>query len=275
MAIFGGRKNSMIEKTAEEWKQDSQSFDSVAELYDEYRPEYPPELVKTVISLSRLPASGHILEIGCGTGKATRLFALRGYSIHCLEPGAHLAALAARNLKESPRVSFEITRFEEWREQPAAFDLVMSAQAFHWVSTEVGYPKAAHALKPGGFLALFWNMHAGLHGQIAADLDEIYRRITPGLDSPQAAIEDVIRERSDAITHSGCFGPVTVYRFPWSRTYQTREYIGLLNTYSDHLRLPASTRQRLFEEVAGVIDAHGGSIERAYIAALHFAQKPD
>ena len=274
MVVFGGRSIEMSERSAEEGKKDSQSFDTVAGLYDRYRPEYPLELVDSVISLSRLPEGGRILEIGSGTGKATRLFASRGYAIHCIEPGANLAALAARNLHDYPLVSFEIDRFEEWREHPAEFDLVMSAQAFHWVPEEIGYPKAARSLKPGGSLALFWNMHAGFHGKIGTDLERIYREIAPKLDDQQSAIEATIQERSNDIAQSGCFGPLTVRRFPWLRTYQTGEYLGLINTYSDHLRLPVQVRQSLCNEIAKAIDAQGGSIEREYLAVLYFARKP-
>ena len=227
-----------------------------------------------MIALSRLPVGGRILEVGSGTGKATRLFARRGYSIHCIEPGRNLAAVAARSLQDDPQVSFEVARFEEWPERPAAFDLVMSAQAFHWVSAEIGYPKAARSLKPGGFLAFFWNMHPGFHGQLAEDLDGIYQKITPEISSPQNSIEETIQERTGEITQSACFGPVSVRRYAWARVYQTREYIGLLNTYSDHLRLPLQLRQRLFENIAALIDAQGGSIERDYIAVLYLAQKP-
>ena len=264
----------MVEKSAIDRKKDSQSFDTVAGLYDEYRPDYPQELIDSMIALSRLPKEGSILEIGSGTGKATRLFARRGYAVHCIEPGTNLAAVAARNLKDYPQITFEITRFEDWQERLASFDLIMSAQAFHWVPGEVGYPKAARALKPGGSLALFWNMHADLHGQIDSELDEIYRKNAPDFDSPQNAIEETIQERSEEISGTGCFGPLSVRRFPWSCTYQTGEYIGLLNTYSDHIRLPARTRGCLFEEIAGVIDTHGGAIKREYLAVLYIAQKP-
>jgi hypothetical protein len=61
---------------------------------------------------------------------------------------------------------------------------------------------------------------------------------------------------------------------PWSRTYRTEEYIGLVNTYSIHIRLPAPTRQRLFAGIASIIEARDGSIEKDYIAVLYIAQKP-
>ena len=62
-------------------KQRRASFDQVAKLYDAYRPGYPDELVQFVITASRLPPAGRILEIGCGTGIATRKFASLGYSL--------------------------------------------------------------------------------------------------------------------------------------------------------------------------------------------------
>ena len=62
-------------------------------------------------------------------------------------------------------------------------------------------------------------------------------------------------------------------RFPWSQTYRTREYLGLLNTYSDHLRLPAATRQRLFDAIAAAIDSQGGLVERNYVTVLYVAHK--
>jgi len=263
----------MVEQSAIDWKKDSLSFDSVAGLYDQYRPDYPEELVDHAIELTELPEGGRILEVGSGTGKATLMFARRGYAIHCIEPGGNLASVAAQNLQAYPLVTFEITRFEEGQEHSAEFDLVMSAQAFHWIPKECGYAKAARALKPGGSLALFWNLSHGFHGQIAEDLDRIYLEIAPGLDNPLAASEAVIQKRAGDITQSSFFGPVSVQCFPWSQTYQTLEYLGLLNTYSDHLRLLDKVRQRLFDAIAAAIDAQGGSVERNYLAVLYVAPK--
>ena len=264
----------MVEQSTIDWKKDSRSFDIVAGLYDKFRPAYPRKLVDRIIELSGLPEDGRILEIGSGTGKATRLFARRGYAIHCIEPGPNLAALAAKKLQRYERVSFEIASFEQAEEHSGEFDLVISAQAFHWVSKDIGYAKAAHFLKIGGLLALFWNMHIFSEGQVADEMDRIYQQVAPEIGiNPNKDNEEIIQERSDDITRSGCFGPVAIQRFPWSKTYRTREYIGLVNTYSDHLRLSEQTRQRLFEGIAGVIDAKGGSVKHEYVTVLYFAQK--
>jgi SAM-dependent methyltransferase len=263
----------MGNRTIIDWKKDSQSFNRIANLYDKFRPTYPEQLAERVIEFSRLAEDGKILEVGSGTGKATCLFARRGYSIHCVEPGANMAALAAWNLRTYPRVTFEIARFEQCRDRNDEFDLVISAQAFHWISKNIGYDKSALALKQGGTIALFWNTFPGFQGQVALDLEKIYREIVPGLDNPLPATQDTILEQIDDINQSKRFGPVTVELFPWTQTYQTREYTGLLNTFSDHLRLSEHTQKRLFEAVAAAINSQGGSIERAYVAVLYVAKK--
>jgi hypothetical protein len=46
-----------------------------------------------------------------------------------------------------------------------------------------------------------------------------------------------------------------------------------LNTYSDHLRLPEETRKHLLLSIGKVIEQHGGSVERPYLAVLYVAEK--
>jgi SAM-dependent methyltransferase len=263
----------MNEKSELYWKKSSQSFDTVAEDYDEFRPSYPEELVDGIIELTHLPPEGKILEVGAGTGKATLLFAERNYAMLCLEPGANLAAVAARNCKAYSEVKFEISRFENWQETPNGFDLVISAQAFHWVPKDVGYAKAAKALKTTGSLALFWNMYPGIKLPLKTELDKIYHDLVPEIENPLTKMEETISTRIADIETSGFFGPVTLRRFPWSMCYTSKQYQGLLNTYSDHLLLPEEKRMRLYKAVGDMIDEHGGFLERPYVAVLFVARK--
>ena len=265
--------NKMVEESPTDWKKAGQTFDSVPEDYDTFRPGYPAELVDCILETSRIPPAGKILEVGAGTGKATRPFAERGFSILCIEPGVNLAAKAALNLKAFPGVQFEIIRFEDWPGISGIFDLVLSAQAFHWVPKEIGFLKAAGALKPGGYLALFWNMYPGLENQVAAEFGKIYQEIGQEVRIPLTHMEETIQNRTSDIESSGLFGPVLIRRFPWTTCYTTKQYQGLLNTYSDHLCLPPKTRQFLYDEISKVIDRYGGSIERPYVAVLFMAQK--
>src|SRR5918994_5124284 len=123
------------------------TFDEAASLYDEVRPGYPDQLFDDIVSLSGIPAGGRILEIGCGTGQATVPFVRRGYRILCVELGENMAAVARRNLEGYPQSEVRTGAFEEWTLQEKAFDLAISATAFHWLDTAVAYPKDAGALR--------------------------------------------------------------------------------------------------------------------------------
>lgn len=256
-----------------DWKADSQSFDSVAELYDLYRPSYPAELVEDILHYSGIQPEGKILEIGSGTGKATQLFAPRGYNLLCLEPGQNLIDIAAKKFAAYPNVRFVKARFEEWVAEPASFDLVTSAQAFHWVPENVRFEKTALVLKPQGTLALFWNLYPGMMEEIRQELDQVYLQFVPEIAKPGPTFEQVIEGRAESLRESPYYENVVVKRYPWSVRYETNAYLGLLNTYSDHLRLPEEKRRLLFEKIGEIIDRHGASIERPYLGVLFLARK--
>ena len=80
------------------------TFNTAPTLYEDVRPGYPEELIQDVLDLSGLNDHSRILEVGCGTGKATRPFAERGYELVCLDIGADLIAVAKEKLKAFPNV---------------------------------------------------------------------------------------------------------------------------------------------------------------------------
>ncbi len=255
-----------------DWQEESRRFDGVADHYDAFRPSYPEELIDALISTTGVNVTSKILEIGSGTGKATGLLARHGFGVHCIEPGQNLVSVATQVLKDYPRVEFETVAFEQWHEGRGEFDLVMSAQAFHWIPQPIGYAKAARTLKERGHLALFWNIPPDPLGAIFLDLQEIYEECAPELATRTISSEELIKQRAADIRDSNLFGNVSVMRFPWSVKYDALQYIGLLGTYSDHLRLPEERRQRLFEGVIEVITRYGGTIEKPYVAVLYVAQ---
>src|SRR3954453_7424631 len=118
-----------------------QTFESAAELYDAARPENPSELFDDVVALAGLEAGARLLEIGCATGKATRPFLERGFSVVGVGLGEQLAERARRNLAGFP-FTIEVSPFERWDGEAASFDLVYAATAWHWIDPKVRYAKA-------------------------------------------------------------------------------------------------------------------------------------
>lgn len=121
-------------------------FGEIAALYDKTRPGYPEALIDDVLGLSNHHFGGKILEIGSGTGQATSMFAARGCQLLGLEPSAEIARLARKNTQWFDRVEIRTERFEDFAVHKPCFDLIVSAQAFHWILPEPAYSKSADAL---------------------------------------------------------------------------------------------------------------------------------
>src|ERR671921_485000 len=264
---------------ADEAKRLRTTFDEAASLYDEVRPGYPEELFDDVVSLSGIRPAGRILEIGCGTGQATVPFARRGYRILCIELGENMAALARRNLRRYSQAEVRTGAFEESPLEEKAFDLAISATAFHWLDPAVAYPKAAGALRDGGSLALFWNVH--VHSEASEDFFEaaqrIYEREASEIwdhkyEGPPRA--DEVPDRTGEIESSGLFEAVTRRNYRWDKTYAAEGYLRVLNTYSGHRSLGDASRQRLYRGIADLIDSRfDGRIVKGYLTTLYVAKR--
>ena len=248
-------------------------FDEVAHDYDEVRPDYPEALIKNILRISALPKNGKILEIGCGTGQATLPFAKRGYAMTCLDVGEAMVAIAREKLEPYPLVRVERTSFEDWQPE-GKFDLVISATAFHWVAPEVGYPKAASVLEPGGHFARFSNLHPKPYTGFHRTVQPIYDAVFGPEADKGASTEESIEATALYIDSTGLFEPVEVKTYAWERRYTTAQYLKLLNTYSNHRALEPASRVRFFEEVARHIEeAYEGVVTRPYLSVLFIAKR--
>ena len=242
------------------------TFGEVAEQYDRARPSYPDTLFDAVIEHGRLGPGDAALEIGAGTGKATRGFVARGLSVHALEPSPGMA----RVLRDTGADVEEVT-FEAWPPAVDAFRLVYAAQAWHWVHGADRYEKAANALVPGGILALFWNKPREWKGALGAENDAAYRAYAPALTGSVGKWE--LDRTLSEFTASDRFRGAMKRLITWKQNYTTAEWVTLLGTHSDHRILPEAQRTELHAAVGRAIDAHGGHVEVTYDAMLYLATR--
>ncbi len=247
------------------------TFNKSAQLYDEIRPGYPEELINDIIILSAIPRDGKILEIGCGTGQATAPFADRGYEMICLDIGRDLADIATKKFQNYTNVQIVVDSFEEWDSEEKAFDLVLSATAFHWIDPEIGYKKVASILSHSGSLAIFSNTHIRKNEGFFAETQEIYKRYTPSIFRQSHKS----KKTKPVISNAGKFFKETIHKiYPWDAEYSANEYIKLLNTYSDHIALLEDERHRLFDRMREMIDTrYEGKIVKHYEAVLNLKKK--
>jgi SAM-dependent methyltransferase len=226
-------------------------FETVADLYDSARPDYPAGLFDDLVELAELRPGARLLEVGCGTGKATRPLLERGFSVVCIEPGAQLGEEARRNLSPFP-VEIHTTPFERWEEGPERFDLVYAATAWHWIDPAVRYGKSHTLLRPGGRLAIWGAQHAFPAGfdPFFTEIQEVYDAIGeshPGEWPPPSPGE--ADDEAAEIESSGLFEDVQIRRYVWETLYTTDQYLALLDTFSGHIAMGEAKRERLYREI--------------------------
>jgi SAM-dependent methyltransferase len=238
----------------------SRLFDQEAEVYDKFRPIYPDAVIDDV--LAPVPAGLDVLDVGCGTGIASRQFAQRGAKVLGVELAPRMAEIA-----RGDGIDVEIAAFEGWDAAGRTFDRVASAQAWHWLDLPIATAKAASVLRPGGKLCLMWN--AGCQPDDLADaLEEVYASVVPrgghrlfrGYAANRSSdVKTGLDSEINAVSAVSDFGAPTQKWFPWTRSYERDEWVNQLVSRSDHAALEPSVRDRLLEAIGAAIDDHGGS----------------
>jgi len=140
----------MREETSDQARAWARSFGSVVDAYDRGRPAYPREAVAWLAG--EQPVT--VLELGAGTGKLTGQLVALGHDVHATDPDEAMLEVLRRDL---PDVRSSVAAAEEIPAPDSSYDVVVSAQAFHWFDLERALPEIARVLKPGGRLALAWN----------------------------------------------------------------------------------------------------------------------
>jgi SAM-dependent methyltransferase len=248
------------------------AFDPIANLYKAARPTYPEALIEDVVSYADLTESDKILEVGCGTGQATKSFAKRNFSILAIDPGPEMLRGARESLEGFGNVEFLETTFEGWPATPGEFRLIIAAQSWHWVSAEVRFVKAAEVLSPEGSLAIFGHVPVGLPAPLLAQFKEIYQRHTGKWGPPPEAWCLPDGPFKGWFDESGLFGPVTHKSYPWKWRHTTSSYTDFLRTKSENRMLESGKREEMLGEFAKAIDEDGGRFTVDYETHLYLAR---
>ncbi|MBV8887649.1 MAG: class I SAM-dependent methyltransferase [Chroococcidiopsidaceae cyanobacterium CP_BM_RX_35] len=269
-------KQAISSYTSQDLEQRKRWYSPAAEAYNKTRPRYPEKLIQRVVEIAQLSSNSKILEVGCGPGTATVALAQYGFSMICVEPNPDFYQLVQQNCASYPNVEIQNTSFEEWILETEKFDLVLAASSFHWIPLEVGYLKAANALRADGQLILLWNMELQPRYEVYQDLSEVYKVHAPSLAryEEREDQEESLRWLGQVVIDSGKFKELVSEQFECEVTYSVKDYLMLLSTYSPYLKLDSQSRDALFAGLREKIEQnYGGSLELSYLSAFHIARK--
>jgi SAM-dependent methyltransferase len=245
------------------------SFGVMAEAYERFRPGYPAQLFDMVMAYAAQPVLT-ALEIGAGTGKATRLFAQRGITVTATEPDAAMLAELRKHVPANVgtvRAAFEDLRPGE------TYGLVYAAAALHWTNPEDRWSRMAALLEPGGVFASF----GGPVRPADPAVEEAVRVArSPFLAGDEIPSPDGTPPEQDMqwpgteLQRSAWFDDVRQFVVERRLTMSARDYVGYLSTVSAYLVLPAVEQERVFGRIMRVLPA---TVEIVAGVTVHVARR--
>ncbi|TDO68560.1 methyltransferase family protein [Kribbella sp. VKM Ac-2571] len=245
------------------------SFGAVAEAYERFRPGYPVEVLELVTAYAGGPIRT-ALEIGAGTGKATRLFAQGAIAVTATEPDAAMLVELRKHLPAN--VTTVQAAFEDLP-LDSSYDLVYSAAALHWTNPEGRWARMAELVRPGGVFASF-----GVPIQLADPaLKEAVRAArTPYLDddgvpSPDGTPADrPMQWPGTELEQSEWFTDVRQAVIERRLTMSAEDWVGQLSTVSAYVMLPPADRAEVFRRTLEVLPE---TVEIDAQIAAHLARR--
>jgi SAM-dependent methyltransferase len=225
-------------------------------------------MVDRIIAASPGP---DVLDVGIGTGIEARQFQAAGCKVLGVDPDARMADFARRS-----GVEVEVATFEAWDPAGRKFDAVIAGQAWHWVDPVAGAAKAVQVLRPGGRLAVFWNVLQP-PPDVAEAFSAVYDRVLPeslallAYRSAMPALDGysvLFTKAADGIRAAGAFGDPEQWQFDWEQSYTRDEWLDQLPTQGGHSQFPPAKLEEVLAGIGAAIDTMGGSFTMRYTAVV-------
>jgi len=212
------------------------------DVYERGRPDYPAQVVDALAISSQTV----VCDLGCGTGKFTKLAADRSSHVFGVEPLPAMLSVFAKELPDVPAVA---GIGEALPVKDAAVDLVVCASVFHWLDHDAALPEIHRILRPGGKLGIVWNRRDELTGW-AADfwlITEAHRGDTPGYRTGAWR---------DALEASPLFGPITEQWFDHVQHTDLDGLLARIGSISFIESLPKEKRDAVLAEARDFVETH-------------------
>jgi len=226
----------------EEHQRLARSFGPVAEAYDRGRPSFPEEAVRWLVG----PDPATVLEVGAGTGKLTRQLVDLGHDVHATEPAEEMLEILRRNLPDTRSTQASA---EELPVPDRSVDVVIAAQSFHWFDLERAMPEMARVLRPGGHLALVWNLRNEKIPWV--------RKLGAVIGNQELLAKDI----ADPLVHSGLFGFVEDASFPFWQDVNRETIQDMALSRSNIALLDDDAREAKLAEVLALYDDYGRGMD--------------
>lgn len=236
----------------------ARGFDAWASEYDRFRPGYPDELFDAIRERLELSSRPQVVDIGAGTGRASLAMAELGWRVTAIEPGrAMLDVLRQQATERGLLVSTVLAEAEATGLDPGTAELATAAQAFHWFDQSSALVEVARILRPGGGVALFWNVRDGERSAFLADYDALLERHAGDANDMGRYVAVGRDELRATFAASAAFTPLELVNLHHAVEMTPEQFIGLAFTASYVRALAPEQQDRFRLDLAALLGRHG------------------
>lgn len=235
----------------------TRGFGRAADAYDRGRPDYPAAAVEWLAGKLDLRPGRTVVDLGAGTGKLTRMLARSGAEVLAVEPIAEMrerirGARAVEGAAEAIPLA------------DASADAVTAGQAFHWFRTDEALAEIHRVLRPGGGLALVWNVR-DQSDEVQAAATRILAPIER--DTPRAHA----RGWAEALDGSGLYTPAETATFGHEQIVDEDGLVERFTSVSFVAAAPVDVRAGIAEQLRALARDAGAPIRLPYVTEVYLA----
>jgi SAM-dependent methyltransferase len=157
-------------------------FSGFAERYDEYRPRPPVTIADLLTRMAQAERPRLVVDIGCGTGLSTRLWAGRADCVVGIEPSPDTRAYAeqcAVSDGQTANIRFQDGTSTATGLPNGSADIVTCSQALHWMEPEATFVEVHRIVRAGGVFATYdWDWPPTVHWELEAAYHALMEKVT-------------------------------------------------------------------------------------------------
>ena len=207
-----------------------------------------------------------MLDLAAGTGKFTRQLLPSGADLVAVEPVAGMRRKLAETVPGVPALEGTAEALPLGN---ASLDAVVCAQAFHWFDADRAVAEIHRVLRPGGGLAMIWNVRDEAV-EWERQLSKLVKR-----HEANAPRRHWGRWRK-AFRRTTLFTPLEQRSFTHTQAGDVETMLARVASMSFISALPDDQRSEFLDEVRGLVEPHGTPLVMHYRTEVDWCRRrPD
>jgi ubiquinone/menaquinone biosynthesis C-methylase UbiE len=213
--------------------------------YERGRPGYPSALADALAAEFGLDADSRVLDLAAGTGQLSRLLVPLVGSVVAVEPSAPMRDVLARGL---PGVEALAGRAERIPLPDQSVDAAVVGNAFHWFDGDAAVGELARVLRPGGGLAVLWNLGLSSDPPWSKRLEQLVEELSANALRPARRCTSGMWRPALDRAHD-LFEPLRFSAFDHERSLDHEAFVAGIASFSFIAAMPDAERDRVLTEV--------------------------